>query len=130
MKYYKLELDGIKKDLPIVSIGPKIKVASLSLLGDYDLVCKLSKLIAEKISKNYDFDYLVGPEVKVVPVLHELSSILGKNRYVVCRKRVHAYMVSPVKNSSKKSLVLDGVDADLVNKGDIYTFLRGNKCSN
>lgn len=114
MKYYQLNISGVQRKLPVVAINPKVKVASLNLLGDTELVCKFSKILVNKLKSVGSFDYLVGPEVKVVPVLQELSNLLGKKRYVVCRKRIHAYMVSPLKTRDKYGLVLNGVDAKLI----------------
>jgi adenine phosphoribosyltransferase len=111
--YYTLEIDGLKRQLPIITLGPKIKVASFNLLGDEKLVEILAKKLVAKIKK-VEFDYLVGPEVKVVPLLHELSKILHKDRYVICRKEIHGYMVSPIKSQQKQGLVINGSDADLV----------------
>ena len=66
MKNYILKIGKVKRQLPIVSLGPKIKVASFNLLGDREMVEELAKQLYKKI-KGINFDYLVGPEVKVVP---------------------------------------------------------------
>ena len=113
MDYYELKIKGLTKKLPLISLGPKIKVASFNLLGDAELVDILAKEVFGKI-KDIEFDYLVGPEVKVVPLLHELTKLLNKKRYVVCRKQIHAYMVSPIKSSRENPLVLNGEDALLI----------------
>lgn len=113
MDFYELNLLGTKRKIPIVNIGPKLKVASINLMGDRVLVEVIAKEIKERL-KGVDFDFLVGPEVKVVPVLQELSRLLKKDRYVVCRKNIHGYMVSPVKFGGKQPLVLDGRDKDLL----------------
>ena len=110
MKYYRLEIDGLVRELPIVSLTPKIKIASVNLLGDIEMVEVIAKKIVNRIKK-YDFDSLVGPEVKVVPLLHEISRIMGKPSYVVCRKQIYGYMVAPLKTRLKPGLVLDGSDA-------------------
>jgi adenine phosphoribosyltransferase len=109
MDFYELNLLGVKRRLPIVSISPKVKIASVNLLGDRVFVEKISKEIKKMLEK-VSFDYLVGPEVKVVPVLQELSRLLKKDRYVVCRKSIHGYMVSPVKSKTKEPLVINGED--------------------
>lgn len=113
MNYFKLKYYNLERNLPIVSMSPKLKVASLNLLGDEELVELLAQKLKIKL-KGLDFDYLVGPEVKVVPVLQELSRLLGKKKYVVCRKQIRGYMVSPVKIHSRDSLVVDGNDATLI----------------
>jgi len=118
MDYYDLDFFGLKRKLPIVSLTPKIKIASISLLGDAELTEKAAEKLAEKL-KNYQFDYLVGPEVKVVPLLYALSQKLGQKRYVVCRKSIKGYMTSPKllkipKGSKFNMLVLDGPDVELL----------------
>jgi adenine phosphoribosyltransferase len=115
MKYYTLKVGKVRRKLPIVALSPKIKIASFNLLGDRELVEVLAQQIAERL-KGIDFDYLVGPEVKVVPLLHELSKLLGKPRYIVCRKQLHGYMVSPKKTRRKPGLVIDGKDVELIDK--------------
>ena len=109
MDYYTLKIGHIARRLPIVSISPKIKIASFNLLGDRELVEYIAQNIYKKI-KDMEFYYLVGPEVKVVPLLHELSKLFAKQRYVICRKNIHAYMVSPISSKYKPELVLDGRD--------------------
>jgi adenine phosphoribosyltransferase len=113
MKYHRLEIDGLVRELPVVSLTPKIKVASVNLLGDIEMVDVIAKKIVNRI-KGYDFDSLVGPEVKVVPLLHELSKLMGKPNYVVCRKQIYGYMVKPIKTRLKPGLVLDGSDTKVI----------------
>lgn len=113
MDYYKIKIGNLSRDLPIVAVSSNLKIASFNLLGDRELVVLLSKKLAPKI-KDLDFDILVGPEVKVVPLLHELSGILGKRRYVICRKKIHGYMALPVVSVKKPSLVVDGADAKIL----------------
>jgi adenine phosphoribosyltransferase len=110
MDFYTLKIGKIKRKLPIIPIAPKLKVASINLLGDRILVEALARSLGKKI-KDLDFDFLVGPEVKVVPLLQELSRILKKERYIVCRKEIHGYMRNPLRINSRFGLVLDGEDA-------------------
>lgn len=117
MDYYALKVGRIERKLPIVSLGKGIKVASFNLLGDSEMVEEIASKMARKLAK-IDFDFLVGPEVKVVPLLHEITQALNKKRYVVCRKNIHGYMVSPIVSRNKPGLVLDGNDA---------IFLKGKK---
>jgi len=118
MEHYNLNFFGLKRKLPIVSLTPNIKIASVSFLGDVELTQKAAEKLADKL-EDFDFDYLVGPEVKVVPLLFALSILLKKERFVVCRKSIKGYMVSPkvlnISNDPRiNKLVLDGVDAQLI----------------
>lgn len=109
MEFYNLELCGLERRLPIVSLGPKVKIASFNLLGDVEMVKVAAQALVEKL-RGLEFDFLVGPEVKVVPLLQELSTLLGKRRYILCRKNVRGYMVEPSVSRTKPQLVLDGPD--------------------
>ena len=120
MDYYTLELLGIRRELPLIYVGKNTRIASFSILGDVELCNRLADEIASKI-KDVDFDYLVGPEVKVVPLIHGIAVRLKLPRYVICRKSIKSYMNSPVvvKPLSHfpkhvKPLVLNGPDAQLL----------------
>ena len=120
MEYYSLEICNLKRQLPIKAVGRTSSLASFSILGDVELVEKVADQLVEKLS-DFEFDCLAGPESKVVPLLHVISKKLGHPRYVVCRKSIKSYMVSPVVlkplpyfPKHVKSLVLDGVDAELI----------------
>ncbi len=113
MTYYTLKICGLTRNLPIVSLGPKLKIASFNLLGDGELVEAVAKDLAKEIKK-FEFDYLVGPEVKVVPLLQVLSQKLKKPRYIILRKNIMGYMTKPITNKYKPNLVLNGPDADLL----------------
>jgi len=112
MSIYSLDFFGIKRELPIIQISPNFKVASVNLLGDVELVETATEKLCEKI-KELEFDYLVGPEVKVVPLLQSMSKFLNKDRYIVCRKNIVGYMTSPIRSKSQ-TLVLDGRDANML----------------
>ncbi|OGV89470.1 hypothetical protein A2Z41_01400, partial [Microgenomates group bacterium RBG_19FT_COMBO_39_10] len=73
----------------------------------------VAKDLAKEIKK-FEFDYLVGPEVKVVPLLQVLSQKLKKPRYIILRKNIMGYMTKPITNKYKPNLVLNGPDADLL----------------
>lgn len=113
MDYYDLEVASLKRRLPLVAISPKMSIASFNLLGDGELVEAISARLESEI-KQYPFDFLVGPEVKVLPLLHSLSLRLNRPRYIVLRKSIMGYMVRPVTNRFRPTLVLNGPDADFV----------------
>lgn len=119
-EYYSLEICGLKRKLPLIPISKNTRIASFNILGDTELTHKVALSLSRKLKK-YKFDYLIGPEVKVVPLIHELSKILKHKKYVICRKSVKPYMISPVilKPLSYfpkhiRPLVIDGVDRKLL----------------
>lgn len=115
MKYYTLNLCGLTRKLPLVSLGPKLKIASLNLLGDGELINLVAQEMVERI-KYFDFDVLIGAEVKILPLIYEMSRILGQKRYVICRKKILGYMVQPIRAGKREGMVLDGPDAELIRR--------------
>ena len=55
MKYYSIKIGNIKRELPIVALSPKMKVASFNLLGDLELVNVSARRLCNKI-KNLDLN--------------------------------------------------------------------------
>lgn len=120
METYTIDLYGLKRSLPLVHIGKHTKLANFTLLGDIELVDALADAFTVKLNA-YTFDYLVAVEVKVVPLVHGIAKRLGHKRFVVCRKRVKPYMVSPIilrppANFPKHvlPLVINGNDAEFL----------------
>jgi adenine phosphoribosyltransferase len=113
MEYYTLKLFGFRRELPIVRVGPKLSVASFSLLGDVELVDVLAQELVERI-KYLNFDYLVGTETKILPLVYQMGHLLGSKNYIITRQRVLSYMTNPIKSNGKKPLVLNGPDAKLL----------------
>lgn len=121
MDFYTLEICGLTRKLPLIQIGRNTKIASFSILGDVELVSRLADEITKK-AKKYTFDYIVAPEVKAVPLVHEVAQRLKHKRFVICRKSIKPHMISPVvlKPLSHfpkhvKALVLSGDDAKILN---------------
>lgn len=111
MNYYTLKICGFVRQLPIVKIGPKYSIASFSLLGDVDLVEVLAIELMERI-KYLDFDFLVGPEIKVLPLIYQMSQLLGHKNYIIARAKILGYMIKSLKSDGRKPLFLNGEDAE------------------
>lgn len=119
-KFYNLKICGLNRNLPIKPISKNTSLANFNILGDVELIQAISKELKPKL-KRYDFDYLVGPEVKVVPLIHELARQMNFSKYVICRKKVKPYMVQPIKlkplphfPKHVEQLVLNGADAEIL----------------
>lgn len=116
MRFVEIEICGLTRKFPVVSMGPKLQVVSVSLLGDVELVEIVSKELVERTMKRRP-EVLVGPETKVVPLLQKMSEIMHLPRYVVCRKGIQAYMIDPLvvepretRTSRVKAMAIDGRD--------------------
>ncbi len=120
MDFYEIDICGLKRKLPYIQIGKNTKIASFNILGDVELVSALAQKISQDL-KAVDFDYLVGPEVKVVPLIQEVARLLRHKKFIICRKSIKPYMRSPIKITPLshfpkhvKPLVIDGFDAKLI----------------
>ena len=114
MRTYPVEIAGVRRELPIVQVGPGVAVALLNLLGDTELTEAAAEALATRLPP--EAEVLVTPEVKAVPLAHALSRITGKP-YVVARKTEKPYMINPVSRQvlsittgKPQLLVLDGAD--------------------
>ena len=117
---YDIDLEGRIEHLAIAPVSPTLHIASFVLLGDSNLTNYCAKILAEKI-KNVDFDYIVCPEAKVLPLAQSICTCLGEINFVVFRKGAKAYMLNPIETSVKsittndvQKMVVDGRDADKI----------------
>jgi len=113
-----VEIAGVRRELPIVQVGPDVAVALLNLLGDTELTEAAAEELAKRLPP--EVETLVTPEVKAVPLAHALSRITGKP-YVVARKTEKPYMINPISRQvlsittgKPQLLVLDGADVPLI----------------
>ena len=113
MEFYTLKIANVERQYPLVSLSPKIRIASFNILGDKELAQKAAFELCKKLN-GLKFDYLVGPEVTVLPLIHEMAEILGMKRYVILRKQIHGYMIKPIYLNNKHKLVINGADAELI----------------
>lgn len=118
VEFVEVMICGLKRRFPVVSMGPKLRIASVSLLGDVELVNAAAIQLTEKI-KELKPEVLVGPETKVVPLLHKISEIMDLPRYVVCRKGIQAYMINPLvveprerQTQRVRAMAIDGRDGE------------------
>jgi len=118
VKTYTVEVAGVRRELPIVQVGPDVAVALFNMLGDTEVVEQAASELAKRMPAGVDT--LVTPEVKAVPLAHALSRLTGKP-YVVARKTEKPYMINPVSRTvisittgKPQLLVLDGADVPLI----------------
>ncbi|WP_339235132.1 phosphoribosyltransferase family protein [Oceanobacillus sp. FSL W7-1281] len=119
METFEIDIKGLKRVLPIVTIAEDLKIASFDILGDTELVTYLAPLLAEKLPK---VDYIVTAEAKGIPLIHEISKVLKMDKYIVARKSIKPYMQNPlvkkvtsITTQKEQILCLDGKDAHLLN---------------
>ncbi|CQR45962.1 Pur operon repressor [Paraliobacillus sp. PM-2] len=118
MKTYEINIKGIRRELPIVTVSEDLRIASFDILGDTALVTYLAPLLAENLPT---IDYIVTAEAKGIPLIQEISKVLNMDKYIVARKSMKPYMQSPlikkvtsITTQKEQTLCLDGKDASLI----------------
>lgn len=95
-QFYQLDFYGLQRNLLVSYLSPRHKIANFNILGDVELTEKAGEKLQEELRKRDIFpDCFVGPEVKVVPLIHHMAKRFGHKRYVILRKSVKGYMSSP-----------------------------------
>ena len=118
-KTYAVELNGVKRELPLFEVAPGVKIAILNILGDTELVQACAKGLAAKMDGE-SYDVLVTAEAKSIPLLHALS-VETRKPYVVLRKTYKPYMGETISaetfsitSGRPQTLHLDEKDHELV----------------
>jgi adenine phosphoribosyltransferase len=115
----------LERDLPIVNLsGTDKRIASFVMLGDVELNVKCAQLLVDKMESQgllKNFDILTAIEAKGIALTHEVARILDLPYYVVIRKTLKKYMVSPISvpvesitSFGEQILVLNGLDAERI----------------
>ena len=118
--YYDIDLAGRTERLIIAPVHPTLHIASFVLLGDTELTNYCAKVLADKI-KDVDYDYIVVPEAKVLPLVQAVCTHLGEKDFVVFRKGKKAYMLDAIETEVKsittatvQKMVVDIRDAEKI----------------
>lgn len=118
MQYYNLKVANLERNLPIIQITDLLSIASFVILGDAELVINAAKELKERIP---EVDYLITAEAKGIPLIQELSRLLGMKRYFVARKSIKPYMTNPfvtevysITTQKKQILCLEEEESKLI----------------
>ncbi len=112
---YKMKIAGLERELPVFPLNENVSIAGFIIFGDVEMTVSAATELLKKLP---EFDYIVTPEAKSIPLAYEMSRQCGK-KYFVCRKNEKLYMRDPVTVSvksittaSEQKLVLDSSDGE------------------
>ena len=88
MEIYKMTIAGLERELPIFKLNDKLSIAAFIMFGDAEITVASARELLKKVP---DFDYILTPEAKSIPLAHEMSRQSGK-KYFVARKGEKVYM--------------------------------------
>ena len=115
---YEIDLAGLKRELPLCRLTDELYIGAFVLFGDVELTVHCAKKLLELAP---DHDYLLAPEAKSIPLIHEMARQSGENKYFLVRKKSKLYMqevfevtVKSITTEQEQSLYLSKADADMI----------------
>ncbi len=91
-QFYTMKIAGLERNLEMFPVSDKLDIAAFIIFGDVELTIAGS---AELLKKVPEFDVILTPEAKSIPIAYEMSRQSGKP-YVIARKGVKVYMRNPL----------------------------------
>ena len=91
-EFYTLKIAGLERQLEMFPVSDKLDIAAFIIFGDVELTVKASEELLKKLP---EFDVIITPEAKSIPIAYEMSRQSGKP-YIIARKGVKVYMRNPL----------------------------------
>ena len=117
-KYYRMNIAGLDRDLPICPLNENLMIAGFVIFGDPELTTACAK---ELLDKAPEYDYMITAESKGIPLVHEMARLAGNQKYFLARKTPKLYMtgvfevaVRSITTAKEQKLYLDAADAALM----------------
>lgn len=115
---YEMDIAGLKRDLPICKVTDDLYIGAFVIFGDVELTVHCA---TELLKRAPEYDYMLAPEAKSIPLIYEMARQSGANKYFIARKKAKAYMkevfsvsVQSITTQGVQTLFLDKEDADLI----------------
>ena len=116
--YYKMNVAGLTRYLPICPVTDKLYIAGFVIFGDQELTVACAR---ELLKRAPEYDYIITAEAKGIPLAHEMARQAGNSKYILARKGPKLYMrdifsvtVHSITTAKEQKLYLDGADAALM----------------
>ena len=119
---YEIDIAGLKRDLPICKVSDDLYIGAFVIFGDVELTVHCATKLLELAP---EYDYLLAPEAKSIPLIYEMARQSGANKYFIARKKAKAYM-QEVFSSNVQSITTQGVQTLYLDKADA-DMLRGKR---
>ena len=116
--YYRMNVAGLERDLPICPVNENLYIAGFVIFGDQELTVACAR---ELLKRAPEYDYIITAEAKGIPLAHEMARQAGDAKYILARKGPKLYMrdifsvtVNSITTAKEQKLYLDGADAALM----------------
>ena len=111
---YEIDIAGMKRDLPLCRVSDELYIGAFVIFGDVELTVHCA---AELLKRAPDYDYLIAPEAKSIPLLYEMARQSGAETYFLARKKAKAYM-KKVFSVNGTSITTKGVQTLVIDEAD------------
>lgn len=91
-EFYTMKIAGLERKLEMFPVSDNLDIAAFIIFGDVELTVAGC---AELLKKVPEFDVILTPEAKSIPMAYEMARQSGKP-YVIARKGVKVYMRNPL----------------------------------
>ena len=115
---YEIDIAGLKRDLPLCKVTDDLYIGAFVMFGDVEVTVHAA---AELLKRAPEYDYIIAPEAKSIPLLYEMARQSGAEKYFLARKGPKAYMsgvfevaVKSITTMSIQKLVIDTADAEMI----------------
>lgn len=120
-EFYEMTIAGLERKLQKFPVSDSLDIAGFIIFGDVELTVAGCK---ELLGKVPEFDVILTPEAKSIPIAYEMARQSGKP-YVVARKGVKVYMGDPIK-VSVRSITTQKEQTLYLGEGDVE-ILKGKR---
>ena len=113
---YEIDIAGLKRELPLCPVTDDLTIGAFVIFGDVELTVHCA---AELLKIAPEYDYMIAPEAKAIPLIYEMARQSGADTYFLARKKPKAYMsgifqvdVQSITTFGMQTLVIDTADAE------------------
>ena len=115
-KFYRMNIAGLDRDLPLCPISDSLMIGAFVIFGDPELTTACAE---ELLKRAPEHDYMISAEAKGIPLVHEMARLEGNKKYFLARKAPKLYMtgvfeaaVHSITTANDQKLYLDMADAE------------------
>ncbi|MBE6797074.1 MAG: adenine phosphoribosyltransferase [Ruminococcaceae bacterium] len=120
-EFYTMKIAGLERSLRKFPVNENLDIAAFILFGDTEITVAAASELLKKVP---EFDIILTPEAKSIPLAYEMSRQSGKP-YVVARKGVKVYMGDPL-HVSVRSITTNKVQELYLGDNDVEN-IKGKK---
>ena len=84
MLTYRMTIAGVERDLPICPLTDTLSIGAFVIFGDVELTVHCA---AELLKIAPEYDYMIAPEAKSIPLIYEMARQSGAEKYFLARKK-------------------------------------------